>query len=133
MVLLVLHSTVFCSQVPRPKTKSSKGDDPFQQPLDLLACDRQSQAGHMLLNLSQDVDQFVKEVVEAFGNRSGQGSLFDMLFGADAPAGLSFIGNDDIRSITAQAPEIADLIKADNGDLFTDSFYLFHTHIKDKH
>ncbi|XP_062390632.1 ranBP2-like and GRIP domain-containing protein 3 isoform X2 [Sardina pilchardus] len=104
-------------QVPRPKIKSSKGDHPPQHPLELLACDRQSQAGHMLLNLSQDVDQLVKDVVEAFGNRSGQGTLFDMLFGADAPASLSFIGNDDIRSISAQAPEIADLIKADNGSI----------------
>ncbi|KAL2081705.1 hypothetical protein ACEWY4_023558 [Coilia grayii] len=102
-------------QVPRPKTKSSKGDPPSHQPLELLACDRQSQAGHMLLNLSQDVDQFVKEVVEAFGNRSGQDTLFDMLFGAEAPIGLSFIGNDDIHSISAQAPETADLVKADNG------------------
>lgn len=107
------------SQVPRPKTKISKGELPPQQPLDLLACDRQSQAGHMLLNLSQDVDQFVKDVVEAFGNRSGQGSLFDLLFGPEAPAGLSFIGNDDIRSISAQAPEIADIIKADNGNSFS--------------
>lgn len=77
----------------------------------------------MLLNLSQDVDQFVKDIVEAFGNRSGQGSLFDLLFGLEAPASLSFIGNDDIRSISAQAPEIADLVKADNGDSSSYRFY----------
>lgn len=76
----------------------------------------------MLLNLNQDVDQFVKDVVEAFGNVSGQEALFDMLFGADAPIGLSFIGNDDIHSICAQAPETADLVKADGGELFQDIF-----------
>ncbi|XP_063069341.1 E3 SUMO-protein ligase RanBP2 isoform X2 [Engraulis encrasicolus] len=106
---------VLAYQVPRPKTKTSKGDPAPLQPLERLACDRQSQAGHMLLNLNQDVDQFVKDVVEAFGNVSGQEALFDMLFGADAPIGLSFIGNDDIHSICAQAPETADLVKADGG------------------
>lgn len=128
-VLSILHSAV-SSQVPRPKPKSSKGEQAAQHPLDLLACDRQSQAGHMLLNLSQDVEQFVKDVVEAFGNRSGQGSLFDLLFGPEAPAGLSFIGNDDIRSISAQAPEVADLVKADNGDVFSSHTHLsLHWHI----
>ncbi|KAI1899352.1 hypothetical protein AGOR_G00060900 [Albula goreensis] len=102
-------------QVPRPKTKPPKGEQVAQQPMDSLACDRQSQSGHMLLNLSQDNDGFVKEVVEAFGNRSGQGCLFEMLFGAQAPAGSSFIGNDDIRSMGTEMPEIADLAKWDNG------------------
>lgn len=69
----------------------------------------------MLLNLNPDTHTFVREVVEAFGNRSGQGSLFELLFGLQAPAGTSFIGNDDIRSINTQAPAIADLIKWDNG------------------
>uniref|UniRef100_A0A6Q2YF20 E3 SUMO-protein ligase RanBP2 n=1 Tax=Esox lucius TaxID=8010 RepID=A0A6Q2YF20_ESOLU len=66
-------------QVPRPKTKVCKGEQ--SQPLELLASDRQSQAGHMLLNLNPNTHAFVREVVEAFGNRSGQGSLFEVLFG----------------------------------------------------
>uniref|UniRef100_A0A6Q2YC58 E3 SUMO-protein ligase RanBP2 n=1 Tax=Esox lucius TaxID=8010 RepID=A0A6Q2YC58_ESOLU len=102
-------------QVPRPKTKVCKGEQ--SQPLELLASDRQSQAGHMLLNLNPNTHAFVREVVEAFGNRSGQGSLFEVLFGPQAPAGTSFIGNDDIRSINTQAPEISDLIKWDNGSI----------------
>ncbi|KAJ8013025.1 hypothetical protein DPEC_G00049020 [Dallia pectoralis] len=102
-------------QVPRPKSKVCKGEQ--CQPLELLASDRQSQAGHMLLNLNSNTQTFVIEVVEAFGNRSGQGSLFEVLFGPQAPAGTSFIGNDDIRSINAQAPEISDLIKWDNGSI----------------
>lgn len=103
-------------QVPKPKTKPSKGEQATLQLLESLACDRQSQSGHMLLNLSQDNDSFVKEVVEAFGNRSGQGSLFEILFGAQAPAGPSFIGNDDIRSMATDMPDTADLAKWDNGE-----------------
>ncbi|XP_045064907.1 LOW QUALITY PROTEIN: E3 SUMO-protein ligase RanBP2-like [Coregonus clupeaformis] len=104
-------------QVPRPKSKVSKGDQSPSQPLELLASDRKSQAGHMLLNLKPETHTFVREVVEAFGNRSGQGSLFELLFGPLAPAGTSFIGNDDIRSINTQAPEISDLTKWDNGSI----------------
>ncbi|XP_064800377.1 E3 SUMO-protein ligase RanBP2-like isoform X2 [Oncorhynchus masou masou] len=104
-------------QVPGPKSKVTKGDQSSLQHLELLASDRQSQAGHMLLNLNPDTHTFVREVVEAFGNRSGQGSLFGLLFGLQAPAGTSFIGNDDIRSINTQAPAISDLIKRDNGSI----------------
>uniref|UniRef100_A0A8C7C4Z8 E3 SUMO-protein ligase RanBP2 n=1 Tax=Oncorhynchus kisutch TaxID=8019 RepID=A0A8C7C4Z8_ONCKI len=104
-------------QVPGPKSKVTKGDQSSLQHLELLASDRQSQAGHMLLNLNPDTHTFVREVVEAFGNRSGQGSLFELLFGLQAPAGTSFIGNDDIRSINTQAPAISDLIKRDNGSI----------------
>uniref|UniRef100_A0A4W5KTT5 E3 SUMO-protein ligase RanBP2 n=1 Tax=Hucho hucho TaxID=62062 RepID=A0A4W5KTT5_9TELE len=104
-------------QVPGPKSKAIKGDQSSPQHLELLASDRQSQAGHMLLNLNPDTHTFVREVVEAFGNRSGQGSLFELLFGLQAPAGTSFIGNDDIRSINTQAPAISDLIKWDNGSI----------------
>uniref|UniRef100_A0A673XRU4 E3 SUMO-protein ligase RanBP2 n=1 Tax=Salmo trutta TaxID=8032 RepID=A0A673XRU4_SALTR len=102
-------------QVPRPRSKVSKGDQSPPQPLELLASDRKSQAGHMLLNLKPETHTFVREVVEAFGNRSGQGALFELLFGPLAPAGTSFIGNDDIRTINTQAPEISDLTKWDNG------------------
>ncbi|XP_064832629.1 E3 SUMO-protein ligase RanBP2-like isoform X4 [Oncorhynchus masou masou] len=104
-------------QVPRPKSKVSKRDQSPPQPLELLASDRKSQAGHMLLNLKPETHTFVREVVEAFGNRSGQGALFEFLFGPLAPVGSSFIGNDDIRSINTQAPEISDLTKWDNGSI----------------
>uniref|UniRef100_A0A4W5L626 E3 SUMO-protein ligase RanBP2 n=1 Tax=Hucho hucho TaxID=62062 RepID=A0A4W5L626_9TELE len=76
-------------QVPGPKSKAIKGDQSSPQHLELLASDRQSQAGHMLLNLNPDTHTFVREVVEAFGNRSGQGSLFELLFGrADLTSSL---------------------------------------------
>ncbi|KAM4608312.1 E3 SUMO-protein ligase RanBP2 [Polymixia lowei] len=104
-------------QVPRPKAKVTKGDQLAPQLLELLANDRQSQAGHMLLNLSTDMHTFIREVVEAFGNRSGQGSLFELLFGPRAPTGASFIANDDIRSINTHAPELSHLAKCDNGSI----------------
>uniref|UniRef100_A0A8C8D6B9 E3 SUMO-protein ligase RanBP2 n=1 Tax=Oncorhynchus tshawytscha TaxID=74940 RepID=A0A8C8D6B9_ONCTS len=104
-------------QVPRPKSKVSKRDQSPPQPLELLSSDRKSQAGHMLLNLKPETHTFVREVVEAFGNHSGQGALFEFLFGPLAPVGSSFIGNDDIRSINTQAPEISDLTKWDNGSI----------------
>lgn len=53
--------------------------------------------------------------MEAFGNRSGQDSLFELLFGPQASKGSSFLANDDIRSISAQAPEISQLAKWDAG------------------
>ncbi|XP_071386487.1 E3 SUMO-protein ligase RanBP2 isoform X1 [Centroberyx affinis] len=104
-------------QVPRPKAKVTKGDQSAPQLLELLANDRQSQAGHMLLNLSTDTHTFIREVVEAFGNRSGQGSLFEVLFGPRASTGASFIANDDIRSINTLAPELSHLAKWDNGSI----------------
>ncbi|KAL0185345.1 hypothetical protein M9458_021042, partial [Cirrhinus mrigala] len=94
---------------PRPKAKSFKGEQVSHEPLELLACDRQSQAGHMLLNLSRDVEQLMKDVVEAFGNRSSPGHLFDELFGAQMQTQLSFICNDVIHLLSAQVPKAMDL------------------------
>ncbi|XP_069053739.1 E3 SUMO-protein ligase RanBP2 isoform X2 [Lepisosteus oculatus] len=113
-------------QVPRPKTKSMKGDQAPHQLVELMACDRQSQSGHMLFNLSHDREDFFKEVVEVFGNRSGQGSLFEMLFGSQASASLSFIGSDDIRNIGTQSPDIEELAKADNGSVILHGGNLQH-------
>ncbi|KAL1268738.1 hypothetical protein QQF64_034101 [Cirrhinus molitorella] len=79
-VSVILHITVshpLLPQSPKPKAKSFKGEQVSHEPLELLACDRQSQAGHMLLNLSRDVEQQLKDVVEVFGNRSGPSRLFD--------------------------------------------------------
>lgn len=49
-------------QVPRPKAKVTKRDQSAPQLLELLANDRQSQAGHMLLNLSTDSTTLIREV-----------------------------------------------------------------------
>ncbi|XP_061923454.1 E3 SUMO-protein ligase RanBP2 isoform X2 [Entelurus aequoreus] len=101
-------------QVSRPKPKGTKRDQSAPQLLELLASDRQSQAGHMLLNLSTDSSNLIREVVEAFGNRSGRDSLVELLFGRQSPTG-SFIANDDFHSVSAQAPEISQLAKWDAG------------------
>ncbi|XP_071357081.1 E3 SUMO-protein ligase RanBP2 isoform X2 [Trachinotus anak] len=113
-------------QVPRPKLKVTKRDQSAPQLLELLANDRQSQAGHMLLNLSTDSSTLIREVVEAFGNRSGQDSLFELLFGPQASTGASFIANDDIRSINTTAPEISQLAKCDTGSILLHAGDLQH-------
>ena len=48
--------------MPRPKLKLTKGDQLAPKLLELMANDRQSQAGHMLLNLSSDPQTFITEV-----------------------------------------------------------------------
>ncbi|XP_031714302.1 E3 SUMO-protein ligase RanBP2 isoform X3 [Anarrhichthys ocellatus] len=113
-------------QVPRPKAKVNKRDQSAPQLLELLANDRQSQAGHMLLNLSTDSSTLIREVVEAFGNRSGQESLFELLFGPQASTGASFIANDDIHSINTMAPELSQLVKWDAGSILLHAGDLQH-------
>uniref|UniRef100_A0A9J7ZMU4 E3 SUMO-protein ligase RanBP2 n=1 Tax=Cyprinus carpio carpio TaxID=630221 RepID=A0A9J7ZMU4_CYPCA len=102
-------------QAPRPKARSFKSEQASHEPLELLACDRQSQAGHMLLNLSWDVEQLLKDVVEVFGNRNGPGRLFEQLFDAQTQEQRSFICNDDIHVLSVHPPKAADLAKWDSG------------------
>ncbi|ROK36396.1 E3 SUMO-protein ligase RanBP2, partial [Anabarilius grahami] len=101
-------------QAPRPKAKSLKSEHASHEPLELLASDRQSQAGHMLLNLSQDVEQLLKDVVGAFGNRRAPSSLFDLLFSTQTHEQLSFIYNDEMHVVSAHVPSAADLAKWDS-------------------
>lgn len=103
-------------QAPRPKPKIAKKDQAAPHFLELLANDRQSQAGHMLLNLSSDPSTLIREVVEAFGNRSGQESVVELLYGSQASTSASFIANDDIR-LAAVAPESFYLAKCDSGSI----------------
>ncbi|XP_056436371.1 E3 SUMO-protein ligase RanBP2-like [Gadus chalcogrammus] len=103
-------------QVPRPKLKLTKGDQLAPQLLELMANDRQSQAGHMLLNLSSDPQTFITEVVEAFGNCIEQSSLFELLFGEQSSTSASFMAND-FCSINTQVPEFSQLAKWDNGSI----------------
>ncbi|XP_033843196.1 ranBP2-like and GRIP domain-containing protein 4 isoform X2 [Periophthalmus magnuspinnatus] len=117
----VVHLAALCYllayQAIRPKPKITKRDQAAPQFLELVASDRQSQAGHMLLNLSADPSILIHEVVEAFGNRSGQESLFELLFGPQASTASSFIANDNIQSLTAMVPESSHLAKCDNGSI----------------
>ncbi|XP_044525255.1 E3 SUMO-protein ligase RanBP2 [Gracilinanus agilis] len=102
-------------QVPRPKTKLMKGDNAGQNLLEMMAYDRLSQTGHMLLNLSRGKQDFLKEVVESFANKSGQSALYDALFDSQSPKDKSFLGSDDIRNISIQTPEPEELARYDIG------------------
>ncbi|XP_009945534.1 PREDICTED: E3 SUMO-protein ligase RanBP2-like [Leptosomus discolor] len=102
-------------QVPKPKSKLIKGDQTGQDVLEILACDRKSQSGHMLLNLSHGKQDFFKEIVESFANKSGSFTLFDSLFESGASRERSFIGTDDIGNVSTQAPVQAELNKYDIG------------------
>ncbi|XP_077884962.1 E3 SUMO-protein ligase RanBP2 isoform X2 [Ictidomys tridecemlineatus] len=101
-------------QVPRPKIKLIKGET-GQNLLEMMAHDRLSQSGHMLLNLSCGKQDFLKEVVESFANKSGQSALYDALFSSQSPKERSFLGSDDIGNIDVQTPEPGDLARYDVG------------------
>uniref|UniRef100_A0A8C9PPY5 RAN binding protein 2 n=1 Tax=Spermophilus dauricus TaxID=99837 RepID=A0A8C9PPY5_SPEDA len=100
--------------VPRPKIKLIKGET-GQNLLEMMAHDRLSQSGHMLLNLSRGKQDFLKEVVESFANKSGQSALYDALFSSQSPKERSFLGSDDIGNIDVQTPEPGDLARYDVG------------------
>lgn len=54
-------------------------------------------------------------MVEAFGNRSGQDSLVELLFGSQVSTASSFIANDDIHAVNAMCPDLSQLAKWDTG------------------
>uniref|UniRef100_A0A8C9BV37 RAN binding protein 2 n=1 Tax=Phocoena sinus TaxID=42100 RepID=A0A8C9BV37_PHOSS len=101
-------------KVPRPKIKFIKGEA-GQNLLEMMACDRLSQSGHMLLNLSRDKQDFLKEVVESFANESGRSAVYDALFSSQSPKDRSFLGSDDIGNLDVQAPDPEDLARYDVG------------------
>ncbi|XP_051882736.1 LOW QUALITY PROTEIN: E3 SUMO-protein ligase RanBP2 [Pristis pectinata] len=101
-------------QVPRPKIKSVKAQETNKELLSWLASDRQSQSGHMLINLMLGKPDYHKEVVETFANKSGQIALIETLFGS-LTYERSFLANDDIRDVTGMQPDMNDLIKWDDG------------------
>uniref|UniRef100_A0A2K6E1P9 RAN binding protein 2 n=1 Tax=Macaca nemestrina TaxID=9545 RepID=A0A2K6E1P9_MACNE len=101
-------------QVPRPKIKLIKGET-GQNLLEMMACDRLSQSGHMLLNLSRGKQDFLKDIVESFANKSGQSALYDALFSSQSPKDTSFLGSDSIGNIDVQEPELEDLARYDVG------------------
>ncbi|NWU06066.1 RBP2 ligase, partial [Cephalopterus ornatus] len=113
-------------QVPKPKSKLIKGDQTGQDVLELLACDRKSQSGHMLLNLSHGKQDFFKEIVESFANKSGSFTLFDSLFESGASRERSFIGTDDIGNVSTQGPVQVELNKYDIGAVRMHSGSLQH-------
>lgn len=74
-------------------------------------------SGHMLLNLSRGKQDFLKEVVESFANKSGQSALCDALFSSPSSKDRSFLGNDDIGNLDGQVPDPDDLARYDTGKL----------------
>ena len=64
--------------MPRPKLKLTKGDQLAPKLLELMANDRQSQAGHMLLNLSSDPQTFITEVSGTTAIAIANSSLFHL-------------------------------------------------------
>ncbi|KAJ6667455.1 hypothetical protein lerEdw1_016576 [Lerista edwardsae] len=113
-------------QVPKPKSKLIKGDQAEQEKLEMLACDRQSQSGHMLLNLSHGKQDFFKEIVESFANKSGLSALFDALFGSGPCHETSFLGTDDVQNVGVQTPECVELTRYDIGAIKVHSGSLQH-------
>uniref|UniRef100_A0A8C8W716 RAN binding protein 2 n=1 Tax=Peromyscus maniculatus bairdii TaxID=230844 RepID=A0A8C8W716_PERMB len=101
-------------KIPRPKVKLIKGEA-GQNLLEMMAHDRLSQSGHMLLNLSRGKQDFLKEVVESFANKSGQSALCDALFSSPSSKDRSFLGNDDIGNLDGQVPDPEDLARYDTG------------------
>uniref|UniRef100_A0A8B9QWM7 E3 SUMO-protein ligase RanBP2 n=2 Tax=Anas platyrhynchos TaxID=8839 RepID=A0A8B9QWM7_ANAPL len=102
-------------QVPKPKSKLIKGEHTGQDTLEMLACDRKSQSGHMLLKLSHGKEDFLTEVVESLANKSGSSALFDHLFKSGVSRERSFLGTEDIGNVSTQAPAQAELHKYDAG------------------
>ncbi|CAO2608083.1 RanBP2-like and GRIP domain-containing protein 4, partial [Lemmus lemmus] len=101
-------------QIPRPKIKLIKGEA-GQNLLEMMAHDRLSQSGHMLLNLNRGKQDFLKEVVESFANKIGQSALCDALFSSPSSKDRSFLGNDDIGNLNGQVPDPDDLARYDTG------------------
>uniref|UniRef100_A0A669QJK7 RAN binding protein 2 n=1 Tax=Phasianus colchicus TaxID=9054 RepID=A0A669QJK7_PHACC len=112
--------------IPKPKSKLIKGDPTGQDMLEMLACDRKSQSGHMLLNLSHGKEDFLKEIVESFANKSGLFTLFESLFGSGASRERSFLGTDDMGNVSTQAPVQGELSKYDIGAVRLHSGSLQH-------
>lgn len=79
----------------------------------------------MLLNLSRGKQDFIKEVVESFANKSGQSALCDALFSSPSSKDRSFLGNDDIGNLTGQVPDPDDLARYDTGKLYISKEMLF--------
>lgn len=69
----------------------------------------------MLLNLSHGKQDFFKEIVESFANKTGSFTLFDSLFESGTSRERSFIGTNDIGNISTQAPVQMELNKYDTG------------------
>ncbi|XP_004844573.1 E3 SUMO-protein ligase RanBP2 isoform X3 [Heterocephalus glaber] len=110
---LALLCYLIAFQVPRPKIKLIKGEA-GQNLLEMMAHDRLSQSGHMLLNLSRGKPNLIKEIVESFANKCGQAALYDALF-SKSPKENSFLVSDDFGYLDVRAPGTDELARYDIG------------------
>lgn len=85
-------------------------------------------SGHMLLNLSHGKQDFIKEIVESFANKSGLSALFEALFGSGYCRENSFLGTDDIQNVSVQTPECTELTRYDIGKKFGFKILVFICH-----
>ncbi|KAM8975770.1 ranBP2-like and GRIP domain-containing protein 4 [Pelodytes ibericus] len=126
----LLEPAVFCYlqafQVPRPKMKPIKGEENGQSIVEGLACDRQSQSGHLLLSLCSGKEAFLTDIMETFANRSGQSILLKFLFAENLRMENSFMGSDDISNINNQPPDVNELCRYDHGAIRMHSGSLQH-------
>ncbi|KAG8452024.1 hypothetical protein GDO86_003996 [Hymenochirus boettgeri] len=104
-------------QEPKPKCKPSKGEDGRHEYLEGLACDRQSQSGHLLLTLSQGKEDFICDIIETFANPGGQSILLKFLFEENLSVQNSFMANDDVSRVHSQIPDLNELCQHDYGAL----------------
>ncbi|TRY91680.1 hypothetical protein DNTS_003335, partial [Danionella cerebrum] len=110
-------------QVPRPRGRGSQAG--AQDGLALLACERASHAGHMLLSLSEDSspELLLQELIETFGTHSGRADLAHSLYSpltrpeeSEEPReDRSFICGDDTAISTSHTPSLQELQHADAG------------------
>lgn len=80
----------------------------------------------MLLNLSHGKQDFFKEIVESFANKSGLSALFDALFESGSCHENSFLDTDDLQNVGVQTPECVELTRYDIGKKFLFSMLCYH-------
>ncbi|XP_063809876.1 E3 SUMO-protein ligase RanBP2-like [Pseudophryne corroboree] len=109
-----------------PWNKPINGDENLLNILEGLACDRQSQSGHLLLTLSHGKDDFLRDVTETFANQSGQTNLLKLVFENQMSMECSYLGTDDIRDVSCQIPDLNELRRYDHGAVRTHNGKLQH-------
>nr|XP_002663326.2 E3 SUMO-protein ligase RanBP2 isoform X3 [Danio rerio] len=100
-------------QAPRPRGRLLQGDA-APGPLQLLCCERQSHAGHMLLNLHAEPEQLLENLLENFGNRSVPVRLLDTLFNT-ADHQHTFLCSDHTHITSPHPPSAQHLAQVDRG------------------
>uniref|UniRef100_A0A8C7XAZ2 E3 SUMO-protein ligase RanBP2 n=1 Tax=Oryzias sinensis TaxID=183150 RepID=A0A8C7XAZ2_9TELE len=100
----VMDLSVMCYllayQNPRPKPRVSKRDQSPPLLLELLANDRQSQAGHMLLSLNPDPSTLIREVGPTSLNQPQMTTFCHKHYAATFPAGSILLHGGDLQHLS---------------------------------